>query len=481
MAEASGCEHAATSDSDGLRMEVGVCPPQVNRIEEAARGSKQFRPLLPRPDLSLLRAQSHLGGVDHATFTPHGKKRTHMELDTYKTDQTDQQSTEDDIVETLSNMNNTAKHFGRQKNSGKGVLKIQCSLCSGPIAVKVSKALRARNDDSVESQKMCQKCFSMRMPRFIGKEIANVVKKSVMNNYEFPWWTNQSKYFESELEPCSLNWSVGDRFSVVYTYCDRGQHSGLEGKIKLNIYVVKVRDDGFINIGASSCQNEYMIMKQRLGGKDPYIDVKTLLRPGSQGGQMCATWTWNSVPRVVLDHMKMVSQMQSQAGSFTVLAATFEETNPLNGSVCVKEVFVTNHDKLVVYPYENFLDFDVHFGEAPVRMTNVATGKEALVNKSAFDSDMVKIVATDSRGKFGYIRLQYVTFEISSSGTTVREFLTSLYLRCDIHDLVSLCGLEKYTSFSNSERMQSKMFSVSVAYASEFFDVFAIGSNSTQM
>lgn len=467
----SARQHHGVCDlaTDDPRMGSGARPPQVNRIEGPTGGSKQLRRLLPRPDFSLPRDESPLAAADRgATLTSTlGEKRKHMEFHPGHS----QQSTEDIIVETLSNMNNTAKRFGREKNSGKGVLKIQCSVCFGPIAVKVSKALRQRNDDCVESEKMCQKCFRVRIPQFIGKEISNVVKQSVMQNLKFPWWTNESNQnnFKSEFEPFSSNWTPGDSFDVVYTYSYRGQNSYLEGKIKLFIYfLVGGRDNDLIQeIGATCCHSEYMVMKERLG-QEPYVDVKTLLHPS---GKILAKWSWKYVPRVVLDHMKMVSQMQSQAGSYTHLAVTFAEADPLNGGECFKEVFVTNQAKLVVYPYENFLDFDVQFGEQPVRMINVATHKDALVTKCAFESAMAKIVATDSGGTVGFIRIEYVTFEKSSSGT-VQQIIKSLYLSCDINHLVSLCGLEKYTSFSNSDRMQFNMLSVSVAYASEFMDVY---------
>lgn len=353
---------------------------------------------------------------DHDEGTPQHRKRdtrkshvTHPQK--FSKSKNSQDSQESDAVETLTHLGGSAHKpddkFTKVAHVGKGVLKVPCQLCKGPIAVKVSGDLRLRNNESTDGCKICQKCFN-ELYENEGKALA--LKKVAEMHVErelsltFPWNMGFGHYTCTEQFSVFENWAY--KFSVSFQISYNFSKEDLSKRISIHIDITDV-NERTVNLRARAPAREFEAMKAYLG-HDPYPEARFISNPGVS----IYEWEWTNIPKVVIFHSQLVSKIQELTGTI--------ERCPMmlvNSSKEAVTTFTTNEQNYpVLYPFKNYFDFNITFAEkvsfellGQDNYTRVTFDKKCLLQPG--NPYGINVVADDRSTNTIYMTIKYVSLK----------------------------------------------------------------------
>ncbi len=349
---------------------------------------------------------------------PVGQETVHSKSRVMKKNINSQDSEESDAVETLTHLGDKPGDKPGDKSAdnksphiGKGVLKVPCHICAGPIAVKVSGDLRLRNKESDDGCKICQKCYNELIENNKAKALAlkKVAEMRVEKELSFPWNIGFGQYTCTEvfsgIEKGNYAYTHGDSFQISYNY---SKHD-LSKHISILISIANV-NERTVNLKARAPAREFWAMREFLG-HDPYPGACYISNPGLN----IYEWEWTNIPNVVIYHSQLVSRFQALTGTIERCPMMF-----LNSSKEGVPIFTTSEDKNpVLYPFKNYFDFDINFAEK-VSFELLGTGEKDEYTRVIFDKKCllqpgnpygINVVADDRSTNTIYMTMKYVSFK----------------------------------------------------------------------
>ena len=339
------------------------------------------------------------------------------------TSETADASQESDAIETLTHLGDRGgdKQNSKSPHVGKGILKVPCRVCKGPIAVKVSADLRTLNKNHDDQSKICQKCFNkLLLAQQRADGAALISTPIVQNELSFPWTVQINQYSCTQPFSENYNFTVGENFQIIYTYT-------MEKCISILITVAKVNDDaiGTVDLIAQAPADEFIRMKLHLG-RDGYNNAVY-----NNEGLGSFEWKWFNIPKQVLFHSRLLSSFQELSG--TIKSCNVMFVNAENEHYA----YTTTEDAHpVLYPFLRLLDFPIVMKEK-VRMELVACSGKIVDTYThiVFEKDMlardtnffgINIVALDENTDMVYMSMKYVAFG-EVDGTPLAKLLRVIF------------------------------------------------------
>ena len=360
------------------------------------------------------------------------------------TSETADASQESDAIETLTHLGDRGgdKQNSKSPHVGKGILKVPCRVCKGPIAVKVSADLRTLNKNHDDQSKICQKCFNkLLLAQQRADGVALMSAPIIQNELSFPWAVQINQYTCTQPFSENYNFTVGENFQIIYTYT-------MEKCISILITVSKVNDDaiGTVDLIAQAPADEFLAMKMHLG-RDGYHNAVY-----NNEGLGSFEWKWFNIPKQVLFHSRLLSSFQELSG--TIKSCNVMFANAENEHYA----YTTTEDAHpVLYPFLRLLDFPIVMKEK-VRMELVAcSGKivdtytHVVFEKGILTRDSnifgINIVALDKNTETVYMSMKYVAFG-EMNGKPLAKLLRVIF-KAPKSDLVGFSFLnDEYIKFA---------------------------------
>ena len=308
------------------------------------------------------KAQGSLPRKEHAISLPNDQKRNREYFDPDH-DQTkkhnrlskDELSQESDAIETLTHLgdheithiSDADPGFRSNKNPhvGKGILKVPCQICQGPIAVKVSAHLRTHNNGHDDNSKVCQKCFNEMCKKNPQKfqALRLLARAPAHSELSFPWAIHVRPYSCTQTFSDKYNFKVGNGFQIIYNYT-------LKECISLWITIKKIYETS-VDLIAQAPPEEFETMK-RVMGREVYHDA-------AYNEQLrIFEWKMPKISKNVVLHSKLLSAFQEHTGTIQGCNMLFSNGSSFHLAFTTS-AFDPAHP--VLYPFKDLLDYPVDF------------------------------------------------------------------------------------------------------------------------
>ena len=345
------------------------------------------------------------------------------------------QSDESDAIDTLTHLCDDKPN--KSPHIGKGLLKVSCRSCNGPIAVKVSNDLRKHNKTQDDQSKICQKCFNelLLKDKKRAQSLRKIVEMHVANENSFPWNIRNGQYTCADNFTGKYDFKKGDQFQISYNY----DESDLTNYISISICVSSVNQKTF-NVTARSPEREFQIMEKSLERKG-YPDAV------HHPEKSIYEWNW-TIPKIVLFHCKIISNIQEVTGNIESCHMMFVDSKEN-----ITHAFSTSDEVYhVQYPFHNYFDFDIEFPEKLYLevqnhdgkrksndYTHVILDRKSLEKQGNFFG--LDIVADDISTNSIYMTMKYVSFRQLSTADAgddilIQSVLNRIILKAKYSDLV---------------------------------------------
>lgn len=402
----------------------------------------QDLPKRPRSKTSKHTTQKH----DVNSQITNEKSISDSDLEQIEKDQSDESDAIDTLTHLCDDKPNKSPHIG------KGLLKVSCKSCDGPIAVKVSNDLRKHNKAQDDQSKICQKCFNELLLKDLpqkmfrneldknkkrAQSLRKIVEMHVANENSFPWNIRNGQYTCAENFTGKYDFKKGDQFQVSYNY----DESDLTNYISISICVSSVNQKTF-NVIARSPEREFQFMEKSLERKG-YPDAV------HHPEKSIYEWNWTNIPKIVLFHCKMISNIQEVTGNIESCHMMFVDSKEN-----ITHAFSTSDEAYhVQYPFHNYFDFDIEFPEkfhlevqnhdgklkTNNDYTHVILDRKSLEKQGNFFG--LNIVADDISTNSIYMTMKYVSFrELSTADAgddiPIQSVLNRIILKAKYSDLV---------------------------------------------
>lgn len=354
------------------------------------------------------------------------------DLEEFEKDQSDESDAIDTLTHLCDDKPNKSPHIG------KGLLKVSCRSCDGPIAVKVSNDLRKHNKTQDDKSKICQKCFNelLLKDKKRAQSLRKIVEMHVANENSFPWNIRNGQYTCADNFTGKYDFKKGDQFQISYNY----DESDLTNYISISICVSSVNQKTF-NVTARSPEREFQIMEKSLERKG-YPDAV------HHPEKSIYEWNWTNIPKIVLFHCKMISNIQEVTGNIESCHMMFVDSKEN-----ITHAFSTSDEVYhVQYPFHNYFDFDIEFPEKfyleiqnpdgkrkSNDYTHVILDRKSLEKQGNFFG--LDIVADDISTNSIYMTMKYVSFRQLSTADAgddilIQSVLNRIILKAKYSDLV---------------------------------------------
>ena len=325
-------------------------------------------------------------------------------------------SQESDAIETLTHLGDRGElgHISdadgfrnnRSPHIGKGILKVPCKVCQGPIAVKVSAHLRTHNSGHDDKSKICQKCFNdmcKKNPKKL-QALQLLARAPAHNELSFPWAMHIRPYSCTQTFSDKYDFKVGNQFQIIYNYT-------LKECISLLITIKNLYETS-VDLIAQAPADEFETMKRVLG-REVYHD--------SVYNNTLRTFEWKmpSISKNVLLHSKLLSSFQEHTGTIQGCNMLFSNNTSCHNGFTTS-AFDPAHP--VLYPFKDLLDFPVDFpNKIFMELISCSGGiVHPLYTHVVFNRDIlfstnndfgINVVAVNQKTNTIYMSMKYVALE----------------------------------------------------------------------
>lgn len=319
-------------------------------------------------------------------------------------------SQESDAIETLTHLGDRDTDHGLRNNRsphiGKGILKVPCQVCQGPIAVKVSAHLRTHNNGHDDNSKICQKCFNEMCKKNPKKfeALRLLARAPVHNELSFPWAIHIRPYSCTQTFSEKYDFKAGNKFHIIYNYT-------LREFISLFMTITNVSEPS-VDLIARAPPEEFETMKRVLG-RIVYHDAVY--------NEQLRTFEWKmpKISKKVVLHSKLLSAFQEHTGTIQGCNMLFANNTGFH-SAFTTTAFDTAHP--VLYPFKDLLDFPVDFQNKIFMELISCSGKivhptytHVVFNREILCSTNndfgINVVAMNQRTNTIYMSMKYVALE----------------------------------------------------------------------
>lgn len=330
-------------------------------------------------------------------------------------------SQESDAIETLTHLgdrDNMYNHDSRTNKSphiGKGILKVPCQMCQGPIAVKVSAHLRKHNNAHDDNSKICQKCFNEMCKKNPQKfqALRLLARAPVHHELSFPWALHLRPYSCTQQFSEKYDFKVGNRFHIIYNYTWKEY-------ISLMITITNLSEPS-VDLIAKAPADQFETMKRVLGC-EVYHDAVY--------NEEFRTFEWKmpKISKRVVFHSRLLSAFQEHTGTIQGCNMLFSNNTSFH-SAFTTTAFDTAHP--VLYPFKDLIDFPVDFpnkifmkliscsgGIVHPKYTHVVFNRAILCS---MNNDFgINVVAIDQRTNTIYMSMKYIALEESNGEASTK-------------------------------------------------------------
>ena len=386
-------------------------------------------------------------------------------------------SQESDAIETLTHLGDRdithisdadpSFRTNKSPHIGKGILKVPCKMCQGPIAVKVSAHLRTHNSGHDDNSKICQKCFNEMCKKNPKKfqALRLLARAPAHNELSFPWAIHIRPYSCTQTFSEKYDFKAGNTFHIIYNYT-------LTESISLFITITNVSEPS-VDLIAKAPADQFETMKRVLG-REVYHDAVY--------NEQFRTFEWKmrKISKKVVLHSKLLSAFQEHTG-------TIQGCNMLfSNNTCYHNGFTTSafdpaHP--VIYPFKDLLDFPVDFPNkifmeliscsgaiVHPMYTHVVFNREILCSTNNHFG--INVVAMDQRTNTIYMSMKYVALE-ELNGEASTKLLRIIFKAngSDVAFYPFLHQEERKFAFSHHKMLGSPDFKVVAYLYTKFSDL----------